>query len=42
VPKSIERRLRRTARKKGYSEERTNKYVYGTLSSMKKAKRHKR
>lgn len=43
MPKSVERRLRRTARKKGLSEEQTNRYVWGTIARMKKAAgRHKR
>jgi hypothetical protein len=31
MPVALERSLKATARKRGYSEERTNAYVYGTL-----------
>jgi hypothetical protein len=31
MPKALERSLKVTARKRGYSKERTNAYVYGTL-----------
>jgi len=31
MPKELERKLRKQAKKKGFGEERTDKYVYGTL-----------
>lgn len=31
MPKELERKLKRTAAARGYSEERTDAYVYGTL-----------
>ena len=31
MPKALERSLKATARKRGYSEERADRYVYGTL-----------
>jgi hypothetical protein len=34
MPKKLENALRRTARKRGYSRERTSAYVYGTLRDM--------
>lgn len=31
MPVELERKLKRQAKKKGFGEERTGKYVYGTL-----------
>ncbi|HSE46802.1 MAG TPA: hypothetical protein VLA89_15895 [Gemmatimonadales bacterium] len=31
MPKELEEKLKREAKKKGYSKERTDAYVYGTL-----------
>jgi len=31
MPKPLEQKLRKEARKKGFSEERSNAYVYGTM-----------
>jgi len=31
MPEAMERKLKQTARKRGYGKERTGKYVYGTL-----------
>ena len=31
MPKKLEEKLKRQASKKGFGEERTGKYVYGTL-----------
>jgi hypothetical protein len=33
MPKKLERKLRATARKRGYGRARTNAYVYGGLRS---------
>lgn len=42
MPLELERKLRATARKRGYSKERTDAYVYGTLQKLKKPKRKTR
>lgn len=34
MPKEIERKLRRAAERKGWSEEREDRYVYGALRKM--------
>lgn len=39
MPKKIERRLKATARKRGYGKKRTGAYVYGTLAKLKKRRR---
>lgn len=39
MPKKAERKLRATAKRRGYGEERTRKYVYGTLQRMRRRKR---
>jgi hypothetical protein len=31
VPKAMERKLKATAKKRGYGKKRTGKYVYGTM-----------
>jgi len=36
MPKKVEARLRKEARKKGFGKKRTNAYVYGTLNKIKK------
>lgn len=47
MPEALERKLKKQAKKKGFGEERTNAYVYGTLrktgwkpSHQKKATKH--
>ena len=39
MPKALKRKLKREAEEKGYSEERTNRYVYGTLANRKKRRK---
>lgn len=34
MPKALERKLKRTAKKRGYGKKRTNAFVYGTLREM--------
>ena len=34
MPKELERKLRAEAKKKGFSKERTNAYVYGAMRKM--------
>lgn len=34
MPKEVERKLKRTAKKRGYGEERADAYTYGTLRKM--------
>lgn len=34
MPKKLERRLKATARKRGYGRKRTGAYVYGTMRRM--------
>lgn len=46
MPKALERKLKRQAKKKGYGKERTGAYVYGTMRKLgwepkKKKKRRK-
>jgi hypothetical protein len=36
VPKKLEAKLKKRARKKGYGKRRTDAYVYGTLSKIRK------
>lgn len=36
MPVKIERRLKATARKRGYGKKRTARYVYGTLKKLKR------
>lgn len=38
MPKALERKLYREAKKKGLGKKRTGAYVYGTLAKIKKAK----
>jgi hypothetical protein len=39
MPKKLERRLKATARKRGYGRARTGAYVYGTLAKIKKRRK---
>ena len=39
MPKKLEARLKREARKKGLGKKRTGAYVYGTLAKLKKRRR---
>lgn len=34
MPKKVERKLRATARRRGYSKKRTDTYVYGALRKL--------
>ena len=36
MPKKLEEKLKRQAKKKGFDKERTNAYVYGTLDKIEK------
>lgn len=40
MPKEMERKLKATARKRGYSKERANAYVYGTMRKTGWAPKH--
>jgi hypothetical protein len=42
MPKSIERKLRRTAKARGYSRERADRYVYGTLANINRRRKDRR
>lgn len=42
MPAKLERKLKRTAKKRGYGKARTGAYVYGTLAKHKKRKSRKR
>jgi len=48
MPKALHRKLKRTARKRGYGKERTGRYIYGTMQKVtdwkprKKLKRRKK
>jgi hypothetical protein len=39
LPRKLELKLKREARKKGLSKKRTGAYVYGTLAKLKKSRR---
>ena len=39
MPKKLERKLKAEARKKGFGRRRTNAYVFGTLSKIRKRRR---
>lgn len=39
MPKAMEKKLKAEARKKGYTGERADRYVYGTLAKLKKGKK---
>lgn len=41
MPKELEDRLKRTAEERGYSKERSDKYVYGTLAKLRKRRKEK-
>jgi hypothetical protein len=41
MPKKAERNLRATAKRRGYGEERTRRYVYGTLQRMRRRRKRK-
>ena len=36
MPLKVERKLKKTAKKRGYGKERTGRYVFGTLSKIEK------
>ena len=38
MPKKVERKLKRTAAKRGYGKKRTGSYVFGTLRKLKQKK----
>lgn len=42
MPKKLHRKLKAQARKKGYSGERADRYVYGTLNKVEGRKKKKR
>ena len=42
MPKALERKLKRTAKKKGYGKKRSAAYVYGTLAKIKKRKKSRK
>jgi hypothetical protein len=39
MPVKVERKLKATARKRGYSKKRTGAYVYGTLAKLKRRRK---
>jgi hypothetical protein len=39
MPKKLERKLKATARKRGYGRARTGAYVYGTMSRLKRRRK---
>jgi hypothetical protein len=39
MPKKVEEKLKATATKRGYGEKRKNRYVYGTLTKLKKRRK---
>lgn len=39
MPRKLELKLKREARKKGFGKKRTARYVYGTLAKLKRRKR---
>jgi hypothetical protein len=39
MPKKLERKLKATARKRGYGREQTNRYVYGTMNRLKRRRK---
>lgn len=41
MPKELEQRLKREAQARGYSKERTRRYVFGTLTNIKKRKKRR-
>ena len=42
MPVKLERSLKRTAKKRGYSKKRTGAYVWGTMAKIKKRRKAKR
>jgi|GraSoiStandDraft_9_1057307.scaffolds.fasta_scaffold306960_2 hypothetical protein len=42
MPKSIERKLRRTAKRRGYSRERADRYVFGTMANINRRRKEAR
>lgn len=42
MPKKIEKKLRAIAKKKGWSKEHADRYVFGTLSKIQKASKRKK
>lgn len=42
MPRKLERKLRRKARKRGYGETRTDKYVHGTLANLRKKRKRRK
>ena len=42
MPKKLEAKLKATAKRRGYGEERTGRFVYGTIAKHEKSKAHKR
>jgi hypothetical protein len=42
MPKKLENKLKREAAKRGYRGDRARRFVYGTLTNLKKAKAAKR
>ena len=42
MPKELEEKLKRQAKKKGFGKERTGAYVYGTLQKVTSWKPHKK
>ena len=41
MPLALERKLKSTAHKRGYSKERTGRYVYGTMKKVERKMSHK-
>ena len=41
MPKALEKKLKKTAKKKGLKGERANAYVYGTMENIKKKSKKK-
>lgn len=39
MPEALERKLKAQAKKKGFGKKRADRYVYGTLSKIKKGKK---
>ncbi len=42
MPKALEKKLKAEAKKRGYGEERTNRYVYGTLAKVRQRTKAKK
>lgn len=42
MPKALHRKLKRQAKKKGYTGKRADRYVYGTMGKIEKRKKAKR